>query len=113
MVNIFKCLPIFAWWDFQGLYSLGLALLKSVGKYSETVKKTELDECMLLLKMLPKQSVGLTFSCQLHLTYKEFVAVKIGEHFPQKWKAFGVGGSIFHRNMKKSLYRCHLYCVCM
>lgn len=70
VVNILKCLPIFAWWDFQGLYSFGLALLKSVGKYSVTVTKAELRECILLLKMPPKQSVGLTFSCQLHLPTK-------------------------------------------
>ena len=70
MVNTFKCLPVFAWWDFQGIYSLSLALLKSVGKYSVTVTKAELGECILPLKMLPKQSVGLTFSCELHLPTK-------------------------------------------
>jgi len=69
-VNTFKCLSIFAWWDFQRLYSLCLALLKSVGKYSVTVTKTELGECILLLQMLLKQSVGLIFFCQLHLPAK-------------------------------------------
>lgn len=86
VVNICRCLPIFTRWDFQGLGSLGLALLKSVGEQSVTVAKAELAECRLLLKVFPSRS---DFLLSATLTYKEFVAVKIceqvfgrGEHFP-------------------------------
>lgn len=107
LVSIFKCLPIFAWWDFQGLYSLGLAFLKLVGKYAVTVTKAELGECILLLKMLPKQSVRLIFSCRLPLPTKNLQLLRLVN------KSLGGEGSIFHRNMKKDCNRCQLYFVCV